>query len=220
MLDDARVRRFRMFFRRFFRMSGINYPWREPTTSPFHVLVAEMLLRQTDAPSVSSVWEALTLAVPGPQELLDLDRGELHRIIAPLGLAEQRMKALTECSQVIVTRNKGRVPRNPHRLLTLPHIGVYAAAAAACFAFDQRIPVVDGNVLRVFSRLAGVDFGRDNRRSEDVWRIAWAILPERGYRQHNFGLLDFAAQICTARAPKHERCELRSACACFRNGTC
>lgn len=176
------------------------------------MLLAELLLRQTDAPRVSNAWTELAALAPDPESLLVLGKEKIFRIVQPLGLGDQRAQALISCCNVLVAKYRGRVPRSPYRLIELPHIGLYAAAAVACFAFNRRNPVVDGNVLRVLGRLTGLDFGRDNRRSAEVWQVAWTILPTRNYRQHNLGILDFAAKVCTAHSPKCSECAVSSIC--------
>lgn len=198
------------------------YPWRDSSTSPFHLLLAEMLLRQTDAPKVSRVWEELVAEAPDPASLLAMKDSRISELVLPLGLVNQRVRALKECCEVIVSQHGGQVPRAPHQLLGIPHLGLYTATAVACFAYNRRNPIVDGNILRILGRLTNQDFGLDNRRSEDAWKLAWAILPSKHYRQHNFGLLDFAANICTAQTPKHEQCVLRMHCSCFLtdSGSC
>lgn len=209
----------KQYFSTYFRTHGRSFPWRKPTTSPFRLLLAELLLRQTDAPKVANIWSELTYLAPDPETLLTLDKDKIRRIVQPLGLGNQRVHALSECCGALISKHHGRMPRSPYKLLDLPHVGLYTAAAIACFAFDRRNPVVDENVLRVLGRLTGQDFARDNRRSIEVWQLAWAILPQRDSRQHNLGILDFAAQICTAHSPKCGECAISSTCNYYLQNT-
>lgn len=202
----------RGFFTRWYREHGRSFPWRERDCSPYGLLVAEMLLRQTQANMVAPVWERFLSQYPTPSACLDGDEQELLALVAPLGLGRQRADALRKMSATLVTRHAGRVPRSLAALQALPHVGVYAAHAVACFAFGQHVPVVDMNVIRVFSRITGVGYGRDNRRAPAVWELARAALPTHHVREHNYGLLDFAAQVCKSRAPACKTCPLVSQC--------
>jgi A/G-specific adenine glycosylase len=98
-------------------------------------------------------------------------------------------------------------------LLSVHGVGLYAAAAVSCFKYGAPVPIVDANVLRVFSRITGTAMGRDLRRSPSGWALARAVLPARTARQHNYGLLDFAAQVCTVARPKCDACDLARICA-------
>lgn len=178
-----------------------------------------MLLRQTRAVMVAEVWPQLIARFPTPQHVVDANDDELYALVAPLGFGRQRAGALKDASRALVEAHAGHVPDSIPALLEIPHIGLYAAHAVACFAFGRRVPVVDTNVLRVFSRLTGVDFGRDIRRGNapEAWDLARRILPARSVREHNYGLLDFSAQVCAPSKPFHERCPLADVCATVRN---
>ncbi len=210
-----------VFFSRFYRKCGRHYPWREKGTAAFDVLLAEMLLRQTRADQVAGVWPELLQAYPGPEILAVADRSELSALLRPLGLAEQRSEALRQMAETLVNRFGGRVPRQVWQLAELPHVGAYASHAVACFVFGQRVPVVDLNVLRVLGRLFGEDFGKDNRRAPLAWELAQSILPKRGStRDHNYGLLDFAALVCKPGVPLCSDCELNRLCTWAFHNVC
>ena len=117
----------RSFFVQFYGESGRWFPWRSPGTSPFHLLLAEILLRQTQADQVVPCWQVLTQRVQSPMDILRMPKTEIHEIVAPLGLANQRTDALTACSSALVAQHSGVVPRSPDTLTTLPHVGAYTA---------------------------------------------------------------------------------------------
>ena len=201
-------------FQRFYRQRGRDFPWRHHGTRPFGILVAEMLLRQTRAVQVAAVWPELLSRYPGPRELWAADHEALYSLLVSLGLGRQRVLALQEMSAALVERHRERVPREIEALTALPHVGLYAAHATACFAFGQRVPLVDANVLRVLGRLFGETFKPDNRRSPRAWEIATEVLPEKDRaREHNYGLLDFSALICTPGKPLCRECPLNGQCA-------
>ena len=135
---------------------------------------------------------------------------ELFNTIAQLGFGNQRTKALIEVAGEV--RRIGGVPSDPGDLMKLPHVGIYTSHAVACFGFNKVVPVVDVNVLRVISRIFAMARPRDIRRASAIWEIAWELLPNRLVKEHNYGLLDFAATVCKSRAPLCDRCPIASVC--------
>lgn len=208
----------RRFFWRYYEENGRRFPWRRKRTSAFSLLVAEILLKQTKAPDVVSVWCDLLERYPTVEALARAHQGTLCRMLKPLGLQRQRATALASISKVIVRDFSGRVPREIGDLIELPYVGLYSACAMASFRFGSRVPIVDANILRVLGRLIGGNFGRDLRRNHEVWAIAWAILPKSRFAEHNYGLLDFSAIVCTARNPGCSACSLRLRCSYVRFG--
>jgi A/G-specific adenine glycosylase len=204
------------FFSIWFRKYGRPLPWRKRDTAAFGILVAEVLLRQTRAEMVAEIWPSLVSAYPDSASLGGADPNKLESQIACLGLGRQRAGALIQLGRALVSQFKGFVPRNVDQLEQLPHIGLYSARAVACFAFGQRVPVVDVNVMRVLSRLKGLALASDIRRAKHIWRVATKILPPRRVKHHNYGLLDFAAAICHSRNPLCNLCPLAKDCFYFR----
>ncbi|RDV82972.1 A/G-specific adenine glycosylase [Ammonifex thiophilus] len=200
------------FFIQWFKSHGRYFPWRERHVTPFGVLVAEILLRQTKAEMVASCWPELVKRYPSPQELAQAREGEIWELVHNLGLGRQRVLALRAVSSELVRRFKGQVPASLEELLSLPHVGLYTAHAVCVFAFGMRLPVVDSNVIRLFSRLTGQQMKKDIRRCLVAWEIAWSILPATGAREHNFGLLDFAGTVCTSLYPACISCPISCYC--------
>jgi A/G-specific adenine glycosylase len=205
------------FFVRYARAHPRPLPWRAPGTSSFELLIAELLLVQTKAEDVAEVWRELIKRYPSADRLARAQTRSLTTFLRPLGLQNQRARALKVLSRAVVERFDGRLPRSIPDLLSLPHIGLYVACAVACFSYGERVPIVDANVLRVFGRIAGIDPGRELRRSPKVWNAAWGILPRKNdCILHNYGVLDFAAKICKARLPLCQSCALNKVCAYAR----
>jgi A/G-specific adenine glycosylase len=215
-IPEDQEKQLRNFFVQWYINHGRAFPWREPKTTPFGILIVEILLRQTKAEMVVPVWRDLLHRYPTPQSAADAPHDDLYKLISPLGLGWQRVEAIKSCCLVISREYMEEIPQSVEVLMTLPHLGVYSSHAIACFAFGQRLPVVDINVLRILGRLTGQSFGVDNRRAQAAWETAWRILPDHKVQEHNYGLLDFAAKICTARKPKHEQCGLSDICSWIR----
>jgi A/G-specific adenine glycosylase len=107
------------------------------------------------------------------------------------------------------------VPNNLEMLLAIPSVGAYAARAVLCFAYNQRIEIVDNTVQRFLSRYHGLPIKSDMRRNKWTWEVASRSLPRTGVatKLHNYGLLDFIAQVCKPNRPLCETCPLSSECA-------
>lgn len=204
--------RLRDFFRNWYNSHGRVFPWRRRGVSIFGLLIAEVLLRQTRAETVQEIWPRIRRAYPTPYKLACARHDRLLQLVKPLGLQEQRVTALTLLARALVDRHGGEVPRALNDLLNLPHVGIYAASAVRVFAYGEIEPVLDTNVVRVLSRLTGETLGPDPRRDPRIARLAWEILPDEGAKEHNYGILDFAAMVCKSRRPVCGSCPLADNC--------
>ena len=198
------------FFVDWYKARGRSFPWREEETSPYGVLLAEVLLKQTRAEMVATVWPTLVRRYPSTADLESANPEVLLQYISRLGFGRQRTTALRQLSAAI--NNAGGLPTQPEDLMKLPHVGIYSAHAVACFAFGRRVPIVDLSIVRVLSRLAGIEPPSDIRRAPEVWDIAWSLLPDREVKEHNYGLLDFAADTCKSRLPRCDECLIVPCC--------
>lgn len=173
-----------------------------------------MLLRQTRAEGVAKLWEGFFEKYPDVETLAGAKKGRLRRFVAILGFGEQRAEALIQASKHIVECHGGKVPDGLEDLLAIPHIGHYAARAILCFAFGRPVEIVDVNILRLFARYFGITVKPDIRRSPAAWELAARLLPRgaRRVQQHNYGMLDFTAQVCKAGTPRCGICPLASSC--------
>lgn len=200
------------YFQRYYAAHGRSFPWREESTSPFGVLVAEILLKQTHAVKVAKVWPSLLAQYPSAGEMASADPDELLGSISELGFGNQRTSALLTISSAI-SQTGDLLPTDPEGLKKLPYVGVYTAHAVACFAHGQRFPIVDLSIVRTISRIVGIQPPKDIRRAAEVWDIAWELLPHRLFKEHNYGLLDFAAAVCKPRSPDCNQCPIATKCA-------
>ena len=209
-LPDPGIRR--DFFQRHYSAHGRLFPWREESTSPFGILVAEILLKQTHAGKVAKVWPSLIARYPSADEMAVADPEELIGIISELGFGNQRTGALIALSSAIWQTGQP-LPADPKDLMKLPYVGVYTVRAVACFAYGRRFPIVDLSIVRIVSRIVGVPPAKDIRRAPEVWDIAWLLLPWWRFKEHNYGLLDFAAMVCKPRSPSCNECPIATKCA-------
>ena len=206
------------FFVQLYAAHGRPFPWRDQEASPFSILVAEILLKQTRAGKVEKVWPSLVDKYSDAESLAVADPDELCGMIAELGFGSQRTRALIDLASAIKEVG-GKLPTQPSELVKLPYVGIYTAHAVACFAFGQRVPIVDLGIVRVISRIAGVEPPCDIRRAPLIWEIASKMLPQQGFKEHNYGLLDFAAIVCKPRSPRCHECPIAAKCAYARQNT-
>nr|WP_248256754.1 A/G-specific adenine glycosylase [Georgenia sp. EYE_87] len=191
-----------------------DLPWRRPTTSPWGVLVSEIMLQQTPVVRVLPAWESWMARWPTPVDLAAASPADVLRAWDRLGYPRRALR-LQECARSITTVHAGRVPDTEDELLALPGVGAYTAAAVAAFAHGRRAVVLDTNVRRVLGRvmdgraLPAPSLGRAERAR------AAAHLPA-GTKESvrwNVGVMELGALVCTARAPRCEACPLAGSCA-------
>ena len=193
--------------------SGANqrvFPWRE-TRNPFHIVVAEILLRRTQATRVIQPYFKLIRKFPSPETLSSANVEDLREVFRPLGLV-QRTDQLLRLARVIVNNHHGRVPRDLGKLLQLPGLGTYSARAVMSLAFGERVPMLDESSGRVLRRLADLPKDGPAYASKSLLAFAEALLPRRSARRFNLGLLDLAASNCRPRVPLCDTCPLCRLC--------
>jgi A/G-specific adenine glycosylase len=195
------------------RIGARKYPWRE-TSDPWHVLVAEVLLIQTNAAKVVKVYEEFVKKYSTPAHLAEAEVSEVEELLRPLGLHKQRAKLLKRAAEVLCREYGCRVPETYEELRRLPGVGDYVASAVLLFAYGKTRPLVDVNVARVLCRLAlGEDPPRRYSEDEVVARLAASI---EWSREVALALIDFAATICTAKSPSCGICPARGGCSYAR----
>jgi A/G-specific adenine glycosylase len=197
---------------RWYEREQRDLPWRRPGVTPWQVLVSEFMLQQTPVARVEPIWLAWVARWPTPSATAAASAADVLRAWGKLGYP-RRAKRLHECAVVIAREHDGAVPSDVETLLTLPGIGAYTARAIACFAYRQRVPVVDTNVRRVVARAvhgrAEAGTSSSPRDLDDVD----ALLPD-GHEAPRFSvaLMELGATVCTARSPRCGICPL-SVCA-------
>ncbi|MCF8011354.1 MAG: hypothetical protein K9L17_10650 [Clostridiales bacterium] len=186
------------------------FPWRVKNITVYESLIAELLLRKTTALQVEKVYSSFLEAFPSSEKLLYSPVQDIEKIIKPLGLYQQRVKVLKDISKVLVEKG---IPKSIDEIKALPHVGIYIPNAVSCFCLGKRVPVIDANVVRIYSRFLGLNGPRDVRRNKEVKKIAWEMLPCKNYIKYNYALLDFGALVCKGRGrPKCKECPVESSC--------
>lgn len=196
---------------KWFRSHGRIFPWRE-TSDPFHVLVAEVLLRQTQAWRVVKPYLDLIKQYPDAQTLAQADVVELRRWFRSLGLVK-RADRLVQCSQILISDYTGKVPGDLKALESLPSLGRYSARAILCLGFNQPVPMIDEGSGRVLRRAFGYKPRGPAFSDPALMDAAESILPHESPRDFNLGLIDIANAYCHSTNPDCLSCPLLKDCA-------
>jgi A/G-specific adenine glycosylase len=198
-----------------------DLPWRVPHDAaaspglhpdPYHVLVSEAMLQQTQVATVIPYFQRFLDRFPTIASLAAADEQEVLRLWQGLGYYS-RARNLRKAAITIVEDFDGRVPQTVDALLALPGVGRYTAGAIASIAFGARAPIVDGNVARVLCRVDRVLADpRQRSTGELLWTRAEQILPTTRLGDFNSALMELGATVCTPRSPQCLICPVRKHC--------
>jgi len=191
---------------RWFADSGrTDLPWRA-TRDPWAVLVAEVMLQQTQVSRVVPKYQAFLDRFPSAPACAAAPVADVISCWDGLGY-NRRAIGLWRAATAVVDRHGGVVPDGLEALLALPGVGAYTARAVLAFAFEADVAVVDTNVARVLARRTGRGLGR-----AEVQRLADVAVPPGAGWAWNQAMLDLGATVCTARSPGCDRCPVREGC--------
>jgi A/G-specific adenine glycosylase len=196
-----------------------DLPWRRPGTTPWAVLVSEIMLQQTPVARVLPAYTAWLARWPTPASLAASPAGDAVRAWGRLGYPRRAIR-LHATAQALVERYGGEVPASADALRELPGIGSYTAAAVASFAFGQRHAVLDTNVRRVLVRLVS---GRElppSSPSAAERALAESLLPgpPAVAARWSVAVMELGALVCTAARPRCASCPVAASCAWHRAG--
>jgi len=201
---------------RWYADAARDLPWRRPGTSPYAVLVSEVMLQQTPAARVVQPFSAWLARWPAVADLAGAPSGEAVRQWGRLGYPRRALR-LHAAALACVERHGGAVPSTVAELEALPGVGRYTARAVAAFAFGVRVPVVDVNVRRVVARaVEGVAQGPVTVGIRDLALVA-GLLPAGGdgvpAPLASVALMELGALVCKARTPHCSACPVAGRCA-------
>src|SRR5262245_46522025 len=212
--DAADRRLFRDRLLRWYRRNGRDLPWRK-TSNPYHILVSEVMLQQTQVDRVLPKYVEWLEKYPTLEALAAAAETDVSETWRPLGY-NIRPRRLHSIARESVARYGGQLLSDEATLLSFKGIGEYTAGAVRSFAFGQRAAILDTNVARVLFR---VFIGRGDLKAHamrrHLWAVSRAVLPHRRVFDFNQALMDFGATLCTARKPKCLICPMRVGCASY-----
>lgn len=187
-------------------------PWRSKPT-PYRVWVSEIMLQQTRVEAVKPYFERFMKALPTVKKLAACPEEELLKLWEGLGYYN-RVRNMQKTAKLLTEQNKGELPAQFEELIKLPGIGKYTAGAISSIAFGIPVPAVDGNVLRVITRITADerDIGKDSVK-QAIARDIQEIIPMRRAGDFNQALIELGAIVCVPNGPaKCEQCPVAHLC--------
>lgn len=206
-----------------YERSARDLPWRR-TQDPYAIWISEVMLQQTQVKTVLPYWRRWMRTLPTVRALARARLDRVLKLWEGLGYY-RRARQLHQAAQAIVSQHDGRLPATYRQLVALPGIGAYTAGALCSIAFDQPVPVLDGNVCRVLTRLEAI---RAHPRQARVARRLRALAADYLARAARVGpgacgrwnqaLMELGALVCVPRQPDCARCPLSRWCKARRLG--
>lgn len=204
-------RRFRQRLLTWYRRHGRDLPWRK-TGDPYHILVSEIMLQQTQVDRVLPKYTEWLDKYPSFHALADAPEQEVTATWYPLGY-NIRPRRLQSIAREAVARYDGQLPSDQETLLSFKGIGAYTAGAIRSFAFGQRAAILDTNVARVLFRMfVGSGDPKSHAMTRHLWTVSETLVPHRHVFDFNQALMDFGAMVCVARQPKCPACPMAKGC--------
>ena len=187
-------------------------PWRK-TTDPYAIWVSEIMLQQTQATTVIPYYERFMAAFPTAEDLAETEEEALLKHWQGLGYY-RRAKHLKQAAEIVAREG---MPKDFKGLKALPGIGDYTAAAIASIAYGEAVAAVDGNLLRIFSRLYRVDERVDTAAGKRrIFELANEAISRDRPGDFNQAMMDLGNKICTPTSPACGDCPLRDDCKAYR----
>jgi A/G-specific adenine glycosylase len=207
----AARRRFRSRLLAWYRQHGRDLPWRT-TDDPYHILVSEVMLQQTQVDRVLPKYYEWLEKFPSLAALADAPDHDVATTWRPLGY-NVRPTRLQSIAREAVSRFGGQLPSDEATLRSFKGIGRYTAGAIRSFAFGERAAILDTNVARVLFRVfVGTGDPVSHAMTQHLWRVSEALVPHRHVFDFNQALMDLGATVCTARKPRCLVCPLARMC--------
>lgn len=195
-----------------------DLPWR-CDKAPYHVWVSEIMLQQTRVEAVKGYYTRFLTALPTVDDLANCDDDALHKLWEGLGYYS-RVRNLKKAAQQIVSQYDGVFPGEYEKILALPGIGEYTAGAICSICFDLPTPAVDGNVLRVISRITDDATPIDLPAQKKAVNLALAQIYPENAGDFTQALMELGATLCGPnRKPDCENCPCRNFCLGHLRGT-
>jgi A/G-specific adenine glycosylase len=207
----AARQRFRRRLLTWYRANGRDLPWRK-TDDPYHILVSEVMLQQTQVDRVVPKYHEWLQKYPSLDALARAREADVAEAWRPLGY-NIRPRRLHEIARESVARFDGALPSDEETLRSFKGIGAYTAGAIRSFAFGQRAAILDTNVARVLFR---VFVARGDLKAHGTRRLLWtiseALVPYKHVFDFNQALMDLGATVCTPRNPRCSGCPMKKFC--------
>jgi len=200
-----------------FWAQAADLPWRQDK-NPYRIWLSEIMLQQTQITTVIPYFERFMENFPTVDALAAADQDTILKLWEGLGYYS-RARNMHRTAQIVATDHNGHFPDSAAGLLELPGIGRYTAAAIASIAYGEATPVLDGNVIRVFSRLFDIaDDVTQTSTKNQLWDLADEVMNPDHAGDYNQALMELGQKICKPRNPLCDKCPVREQCLAAERG--
>jgi len=237
-IQNSKLRKLVLLLLDWFAANARDLPWRR-TSDPYAIWVSEIMLQQTQVKKVIPYWERWMRELPTIKAVAEASSDKIHKLWEGLGYYS-RARNLQKAANQIAKQHRGKFPENFDDMLALPGIGRYTAGAICSIAFNQPTPVLDGNVIRVLTRVFGIgENPREKKTNAQLWQLAeelvthaktqssrrknsshcaFALLREDNSCSFlNQSLMELGALVCTPRNPQCGICPVKRLCVAYRD---
>ncbi|MBM7688522.1 A/G-specific adenine glycosylase [Enterococcus ureilyticus] len=216
--SEAQLQAFQEEFLAWYEKEKRNLPWRV-NLDPYRIWISEIMLQQTRVDTVIDYYYRFMEWFPTIKDLAEAPDDKLLKAWEGLGYYS-RARNLKVAAQQIMTEFDGQMPETIEEIRQLKGIGPYTAGAIGSIAFHIPEPAIDGNVMRVVSRLFEISDDIAKPSSRKVFEAAmYKIIDQHRPGDFNQAMMDLGSSICTPTSPKCEECPIQSYCLSYKNNT-
>ncbi len=207
----------RLALLRWYSRNKRDLPWRH-TRDPYKIWVSEIMLQQTQVATVIPYYKRWLKTFPSLSALARAPLSKALKLWAGLGYY-RRVRMFHEAAIFTQRQLQGKIPETAEELKKLPGIGRYTAGAIASIAWGEKTPVLDGNVIRILSRIFAIPESVDQPATlEKLWSMAASLLPGKNPGDLNQSLMELGATVCFPANPQCARCPVKKICAAHQKG--
>ncbi|MCZ6769257.1 MAG: A/G-specific adenine glycosylase [Acidobacteria bacterium] len=214
------VQEFASHLLKWYRENRRDLPWRK-NSDPYRVWVSEVMLQQTQVKTVVPYFEEFLRTYPSIEALANAQENEILSTWSGLGYYK-RARNLHKAAQIVCEQHGGEFPPDLSQALQLPGIGPYTAGAILSLAYGKPVPILDGNIGRLFSRYLKIEGALEGSTLAQLRRFLVQLVSEasvaESIRDFNQALMEMGALVCTPRNPQCVSCPLAASCIAYEKG--
>ncbi|SEB16677.1 A/G-specific adenine glycosylase [Thalassobacillus cyri] len=200
-----------------FKKEQRSLPWRD-NQDPYRVWVSEIMLQQTKVDTVIPYFNRFIEKFPTPEKLAEADEQEVLKAWEGLGYYS-RARNLQNAIREVVSDYGGKVPEEADELASLKGVGPYTKGAILSIAYDKPEPAVDGNVMRVLSRILHIQDDIAKQSTKKLFEgIIREVISQEDPSSFNQGLMELGALVCTPKSPSCMLCPVQEHCRAYQEG--
>lgn len=210
-IQDEKIKFFQEQLLLWFKTSGREFPWRDPSLNTYQIIISEILLQRTKAETVSKFYQNFLITFPDWENLANADLKSIEEFLKPIGLFRQRAARLHKLA-VYMVEKMGILPSERNKLEDISFMGQYIANAVELLIYKKNKPLLDVNMARVLERFFGSRKMADIRYDPYLQELASRVVDHKKSKELSWAILDFAALICKSRNPKCSNCIMNKLC--------